>query len=110
MSRETTKPNKWRDENGNVYAVEKTTRNGRFVVIRTNPGGNRKAARVVPAVGSAAHVQKKLDEYAAASGWAVRDCGQNELVRSAMMTILRRGSEGFKQQNYPITANGCEAR
>jgi hypothetical protein len=27
-----------------------------------------------------------------------------------MMTILRRGSEGFKQQNYPITANGCEAR
>jgi len=61
---------KWRDENGNVYTVEKTTRNGRFVVIRTNPGGNRKAARVVPAVGSAAHVQKKLDEYAATSGWA----------------------------------------
>jgi hypothetical protein len=40
----------------------------------------------------------------------VRDCGQNELVRSTTMTILRRGSEGFKQQNYPITANGCEAR
>jgi glycosyltransferase A (GT-A) superfamily protein (DUF2064 family) len=42
-------------------------------VIRTNPGGNRKKARVVPAVGSAAHVQKKLDEYAAASGWAEVD-------------------------------------
>lgn len=37
-------------------------------------------------------------------------CGQNELVRSTTMTILRPGSEGFKQQNYPITANGCEAR
>ncbi|HQK25644.1 MAG TPA: hypothetical protein PK393_09010 [Synergistaceae bacterium] len=70
MNDKCTKMNKWRDENGNVYTVEKTTRNGRFVVIRTNPGGNRKAARVVPAVGSAAHVQKKLDEYAAASGWA----------------------------------------
>jgi arginine repressor len=53
VSRETTKPNKWRDENGNVYTVEKTTRNGRFVVIRTNPGGNRKMARQIPAVGSA---------------------------------------------------------
>lgn len=64
---------KWRDENGNVYTVEQSARNKRFVVIRTNPGGNRKKARVVPAVGSAAHVQKKLDEYAAASGWAEVD-------------------------------------
>jgi len=47
MNDKCTKMNKWRDENG-----------------------NRKAARVVPAVGSAAHVQKKLDEYAATSGWA----------------------------------------
>jgi len=54
--------NKWRDENGNVYTVEQSARNKRFLVIRTNPNGNRKAARVVPAVGSAAHVQKKLDE------------------------------------------------
>ncbi len=35
---------------------------------------------------------------------------QNGHVQSATMTVLRRGSEGFKQQNYPITANGCEAR
>jgi len=52
-------PTKWRDENGNVYTVEQSARNKRFLVIRTNPNGNRKAARVVPAVGSAAHVQKK---------------------------------------------------
>ncbi len=49
---------RWRDENGNVYTVEHSAKTNRFVVIRTNPGGNRKAARVVPAVGSAAHVQK----------------------------------------------------
>jgi len=59
----------WRDENGNVYTVEQSARNKRFVVIRTNLGGNRKAARVIPAVGSAAHVQKALDEYAKACGW-----------------------------------------
>ena len=42
--------NKWRDENGNVYTVEQSVRNKRFAVIRTNPGGNRKAARAVPTV------------------------------------------------------------
>ena len=63
------KLNKWRDEAGNVYTVEQSARNKRFVVIRTNPGGNRKAARAVPAVGSAAHVQKALDEYAKMCGW-----------------------------------------
>jgi len=51
-------PTKWRDENGNVYTVEQSARNKRFLVIRTNPNGNRKAAKVVPSVGSAAHVQK----------------------------------------------------
>lgn len=70
MSEKVSNPRKWRDENGNVYTVEQSTRNKRFVVIRTNPGGNRKAARVVPAVGSAAHVQKVLDAYAKACGWA----------------------------------------
>jgi hypothetical protein len=48
----------------------KTRRNKRFMVIRTNPGGNREAAKVVPSVGSAAHVQKVLDAYAKACGWA----------------------------------------
>lgn len=69
MNEKCTKMNKWRDEAGNVYTVEQSARNKRFVVIRTNPGGNRKAARAVPSVGSAAHVQKSLDEYAKASGW-----------------------------------------
>lgn len=31
--------NKWRDEAGNVYTVEQSARNKRFMVIRTNPGG-----------------------------------------------------------------------
>ncbi len=47
MNEKCTKPNKWRDEAGNVYTVEQSARNKRFVVIRTNPGGNRKAAKVV---------------------------------------------------------------
>jgi len=69
MNEKCTKMNKWRDEAGNVYTVEQSARNKRFVVIRTNPGGNRKAARAVPSVGSAAHVQKELDEYAKMCGW-----------------------------------------
>ena len=70
MNERCTKVNKWRDENGNVYTVEQSARNKRFLVIRTNPNGNRKAAKVVPSVGSAAHVQKVLDAYAKACGWA----------------------------------------
>ena len=69
MNEKCTKMNKWRDEAGNVYTVERSARNKQFVVIRTNPGGNRKAAKVVPEVGSAAHVQKALDEYAKMCGW-----------------------------------------
>lgn len=70
MNEKCTKMNKWRDVAGNVYTVEQSARNKRFVVIRTNPGGNRKAARAVPSVGSAAHVKKALDEYAKMYGWA----------------------------------------
>ena len=69
MNEKCTKMNNWRDGAGNVYTVERSARNKRFVVIRTNPGGNRKAARAVPSVGSAAHVQKSLDEYAKMCGW-----------------------------------------
>jgi hypothetical protein len=70
MSEKVSNPRKWQDENGNVYTVEHSAKTNRFVVIRTNPGGNRKMARQIPAVGNAAHVQKTLDEYAASSGWA----------------------------------------
>ena len=69
MNEKCTKFNNWRDGAGNVYTVERSARNKRFVVIRTNPGGNRKAAKVVPSVGSAAHVQKALDKYAKMCGW-----------------------------------------
>lgn len=60
---------KWQDENSNVYRIEKTSRHGHFVVIRVNPGGNRKRAKQVEAVGTAAFVQKSLDETALANGW-----------------------------------------
>ena len=62
------KATKWRDEHGNVYSVEKAVRNGRFVVIRTNPGGHRKAVKRLPA-GGAAHVQRELNGHAQANGW-----------------------------------------
>ena len=68
MNEKCTKMNNWRDEAGNVYTVE-SARNKRFLVIRTNPEGSREAARAVPSVGSAAHVQKALDKYAKMCGW-----------------------------------------
>ena len=59
----------WRDEKGNVYGIEKTFRHGHFVVIRANPGGNHKRAKQAEAVGTAAFVQKALDEAACVNGW-----------------------------------------
>lgn len=59
----------WSDELGNVYSVEKAVRNGRYVVIRTNAGGNRKAAKNLP-FGNMAYVQKELDAHAKANGWS----------------------------------------
>jgi len=64
------KPRKWRDEAGNVYGVEQATRNGRYVVIRTNEGGNRKGAKQFPAAGSPGALQKILDSVAEKSNWA----------------------------------------
>lgn len=61
---------KWRDVDGNVYSVEKSARNGHHVVIRTNAGGNRKAAsRFVPMSGNAGYMQEVLDAEAALLGW-----------------------------------------
>lgn len=61
---------RWRDSDGNVYGVEKTVRNGRFAVIRTNPGGNRKAAKQFHVIaGNAGFMQETLDNYAVANGW-----------------------------------------
>ena len=69
MSANIIKSTKWRDLLGNIYSVEKSAKTGRFVVIRTNPGGNRKAAKQFETVGSAAHVQKALDNIARQVGW-----------------------------------------
>jgi len=63
------KTTRWLDENGNVYSVDKSSRNGRYVVIRTNPGGHRKGAKQFFTVGSSSYVQKVLDAQATASGW-----------------------------------------
>ena len=69
MSEKALVQRKWQDENGNVYGIEKTSRHGHFVVIRVNPGGNRKRAKKIESVGTAAFVQKALDEAACVNGW-----------------------------------------
>lgn len=69
MSDNTINPTKWRDPAGNVYSVEKSVKTGRFIVIRTNPGGNRKAAKQMFPIGTAVYVQKGLDAHAKLNGW-----------------------------------------
>lgn len=68
MSKQATETRKWRDDAGNVYGIEKAVRNGRWVVIRTNAGGNRKAAKHLPS-GNAVYAQRELDLHAEANGW-----------------------------------------
>ena len=60
---------KYRDPAGNVYGVEKAIRNGRWIVVRTNAGGNRHGAKQFCAAGNAEAVQKLLDAEALRSGW-----------------------------------------
>lgn len=59
---------KYQDADDNVYGVEKAS-NGRYVVIRTNSGGNRKGMKNFDASFSAEVVQCGLDRYAAQNGW-----------------------------------------
>ena len=61
---------KYKDPEGNVYAVEKSVKTGRFIVIRTNPGGNRKLAATFAGVcGNSHYVQARLDDKAKTMGW-----------------------------------------
>lgn len=60
---------KYADADGNVYAVERSARNGRYVVIRTNPGGHRKVCRAFPANAHRAPLQITLNIRAEAYGW-----------------------------------------
>ena len=64
-----TNPTKWRDPAGNVYSVEKSAKTGRFIVIRTNPGGNRKIAKRFEPSADRGHGQKVLDTVAPRVGW-----------------------------------------
>lgn len=68
MSNRELNPTKWEDPAGNVYGVEQAS-NGRFVVIRTNPGGNRKRSKEFCAAGRADAVQRQLDAGARERGW-----------------------------------------
>jgi len=63
------KATRWRDPEGNVYGIEKAVRNGRYVIIRVNAGGNRKAARQFSIAGSAPFMQKQLNDAAKANNW-----------------------------------------
>lgn len=69
MSKEVVPVIRWGDSEGNTYAVEKSLRNGRFVVIRTNTGGHRKGAKQFSVAGNASAVQKVLNAHAKAEGW-----------------------------------------
>ena len=61
---------KWRDPaDGNVYSVEKSIKTGKFVVIRTNPGGNRKRAKQFSVAGTAPAVSDLLNATALQAGW-----------------------------------------
>ncbi len=62
------KMRKYEDSDGNVYGAERSFKTGTWVVIRTNPGGNRKGAKNF-AVGKPAVVQKLLDDVAMKNDW-----------------------------------------
>lgn len=68
MSRPEFKPTKWMAPDGNVYGVEQAS-NGRFIVVRTNPGGNRKGSREFGASGRPEALQRLLDLAASERGW-----------------------------------------
>ena len=70
MGEHTIEMRKWRDENENVYGVEKSARSNRWVVIRVNAGGNRKAAKQFALAGNPVAVQRLLDSVAEKSGWS----------------------------------------
>ena len=68
MSRPELKLTKWMAPDGNVYGVEQAS-NGRFIVVRTNPGGNRKGSREFGASGRPEGLQRLLDHKAEKLEW-----------------------------------------
>ena len=69
MSEGVLKLRKYRDEHNNVYGIEKAIRNGRWVVVRTNEGGNCHGDKHFCASGNPAIIQKLLDNAAVENGW-----------------------------------------
>lgn len=58
----------YRDRDGNTYRVERAA-NQMYVCVRTNAGGNRKAAKTMGAHRTFAQAQYELDANAARNGW-----------------------------------------
>jgi len=56
------------DDDGNTYRVEQA-HNGRYVVIRINPGGNRKRFKSIAAARNREQVWQRLEGYAETHDW-----------------------------------------
>lgn len=59
---------KYKDADENIYSVERSFKNGLWVVIRTNAGGNRKGVKSFGA-GKPGAMQKSFDDAAKKNGW-----------------------------------------
>ena len=63
------KPRKYSDAEGNTYAVERSVKTGKWIVVRINSGGNRKLAKRFPPTGARHASQRLLDQEAQKCGW-----------------------------------------
>ena len=63
------KPRKYCDAEGNTYAVERSVKTGKWIVVRINSGGNRKLAKQFPPTGAQHASQRLLDQHANLNGW-----------------------------------------
>lgn len=65
----TNQSTKYKDKQGNVYAAERSSRNGRFIVVRINEGGNRKIYKPIYPRWSDASIRVALDCEAINKDW-----------------------------------------
>ena len=59
---------KYRDKDGNVYAIEQAS-NRNWIVTRRNPGGNRKCCKHFAGASRPQIVQSLLDQVAENNNW-----------------------------------------
>lgn len=57
------------DTEGNTYRVEHSGITGKFIVMRTNAGGNRKRFKLIAESRSRENSQRMLDALASQSEW-----------------------------------------